>query len=1028
MRKFLLCCLLALLAVAQGYSQTKTVSGKVTDKSGSPLEGVTVAVVETQKATVTDKNGNFAIAAAAGNNLRFTYVGASPYTYTVYASTSKISIQLDLGNTSLNEVVVTGYTAERKKDLTGSVAVVNLKDIKDIPAGNAMKALQGRVPGVQITGDGSPNGAVTVRIRGIGTLGNNDPLYVIDGMPSQRGLQEINQNDIESIQVLKDAASATIYGSRAANGVIIVTTKRGRNGVNRVDVDASASLQYYTSKIKTLNTEQRGQAYWQAAVNDKADPNNNGLYTYDWNQDYNNPELNKVVIPEYIDAAKTMKAANTNWFDEISQPSILQYYNVTVSNGSDKGTSLFSLGYYDNKGIIKSSESNKITLRANTDYNFFGGRLKVGENLNGTYMKDVILPTGDITILSIIEQPIVPVYTINGGWGGPSAGMDDRQNPYRLIEDNKQNHNNFARVLGNVYAELGIASGLRFRTNFGVDYAGNYIRNLQKSYVSGFLTQPDNTLRTSADYAGNIVWQNTLTYDQTFGKHKVNALLGHEQIKFINQNFYGQAQGLALENMNYAYLDAASKNVLAGGNGGGSALLSYFARANYIYNDRYLISGTIRRDGSSQFGSENQYGIFPAGAVSWRISQEPFMKNVKAVSDLKLRYSLGQTGNQAIPNYATNTLYAAVYGTDGTQDADNGTAYDINGQNTGQLPSGFARTQNGNNAIKWETTTMSNFGVDYGLFNNMLTGSFDYFIRKTKDILISPPYIAVLGEGGTEVFNGASMSNKGFDAILTYNGKINNDLTLNITGNVSAYRDKITSLPPEVLTGYPGNGTTETVLGRSVSSEFGYVADGIFKTQSEVDNSPAQPGKALGRIRYKDLNGDNTIDDKDRMFLGKSNPDFTYGLNTVISYKNFDFSFFFQGLTGNTVYNNYKYLTDFSSLAPGSNWGTRTLKAWSPTNTGSNIPALTLVDRNNEGRYSSYFLESGAYLKLRNAQISYNLHNVLKSLKVRNARVYIQGSNIWTIKSKSFTAPDPENPGNLYPIPAVTTIGLSLSL
>ncbi|MGY0034742.1 TonB-dependent receptor plug domain-containing protein [Pedobacter sp. NJ-S-72] len=392
--------------------------------------------------------------------------------------------------------------------------------------GNPIKALQGRVPGLFITSDGSPGGGAAVRVRGNTTLPlaglpGNDPLYIIDGVQTQRGLQEINQSDIESIQILKDAASASIYGSRAAAGVIIVTTKKAKAGFSSINFDASVSLQFYTSKLNTLNAQQRGEAYWRAAVNDKLDPNTNQTYQYNWNKDFNNPVLNNLILPEYLDAAKTMKPANTNWFNEIAQTSVIQSYNLSVANGNEKGNSLFSVSYYDNKGVIKETHNQKMTARFNSEYNFFKNRLKIGETFTGTYMKDVLIPTGDVTSLAQIEEPVVPIHNVDGiGWGGPAPGMADRQNPVRLIEDNKQNKNNFARILGNVYAEVNIIKGLNFRTSLSADYNGNYSRTLRKSYVSGFLSDPTNLVNQNSNYEGNWIFTNTLTYKKK--KVKVN--------------------------------------------------------------------------------------------------------------------------------------------------------------------------------------------------------------------------------------------------------------------------------------------------------------------------------------------------------------------------------------------------------------------------------------------------------------------------------------------------------------------------
>ncbi len=1012
--------LFGLFAIAQQRNITGTVISK---QNRTPLPGVTVQ--SGNRNTITNGSGQFTLPAAVGEVLNFSYIGMKPMS--LKAAEGSMSVEMEDNATDLNQVIVTGYQTQKKADLTGAVSVVNVSEIKDIPLGNPVKALQGRVPGVFITSNGDPNSNATVRIRGIGTLGNNDPLYVIDGIPTKRGLQELNQNDIESIQVLKDASAATIYGSRAANGVIIVTTKRAKKGYSRITADVSASLQDYSTKLKTLNTEGRGRAYWQAAVNDRTDPNNNQIYQYDWNGDFNNPVLNKINLPEFIDAAKTMKPADTYWYDEIAQTSLLQTYNVSIANGNERGNSYFSVGMYNNKGIVKETQQRKITARFNTDYSFFKGRLKIGENLSATYIRDALVPATDILFAALVQQPVVPVHTVDGGWGGPAPGMTDRQNPVRLIEDNRQNKSNFLRLFGNVYADLEIIPNLHFKSSYGIDYNGTYQRTLRKSYTSGFLSDPSNFSQTSQDYNGNWVWQNTLTYNVALQKHRFDFLLGGEQIKYIAQNFYASRQGYALENIDYAYLNAGSSNKDNGGTGSGYTLLSYFGKANYSYDNKYLASVTLRRDGSSRFGKENRFGMFPAVSLGWRVSEENFIKqNLPFLSDLKLRYGWGRSGNQEIANNATYTLYSAIYGIDPTWDFDSGSAYDLGGAGSGQLPSGYTLIQQGNPALKWESTMESNAGIDFGLFDNHLSGSVDYFIKKTSDILISPAYLAVIGEGGTRFVNGASMQNKGLEVLLSYNGNIAPGLALTVTGNVATYRNKITRLPPEVLTSYPGNGQDKTILGHSINSTFGYVADGLFRSQKEVDDYATQIGKGVGRIRYKDLNSDGVIDDKDRDYIGKGDPDFTYGLNVTLEYKHFDLTFFLQGIQGIQVYNTYKTYTDFSSIWPGTNCGARTLDAWTPQHPNASIPALTLVDRNNENRTSTYFLESGSYLKLRNLQLGYNFQHMF-SKRLQTARVYLQGSNLLTLKNKGFTATDPENPNNAYPIPVIGTIGLNLS-
>lgn len=1016
-----------LLFVLQGVAQNRVIQDKVLSEDGSPLPGATVTALKANESAITDAQGNFSIPVLENDTVQISYIGFETTKIPVKPGQKMPPITLKANIGSLNELIVTGYQKERKKDLTGAVSVVDMKDIKNIPVGNPMKALQGHVPGVFITTNGAPGGGATVRIRGIGTLGNNDPLYIIDGMPSQRGLQELNPNDIASIQILKDASSATIYGSRAANGVIIVTTKRAKEGYSKINFNYSTSVQYYGHRQKMLTTEGRGKAYWQAAVNDHADPNDHQIYQYDWNNDYDHPVLNKIILPEYIDAAHTMKPANTNWFNEIAQTSLIQSYDLSFSNGNKKGGSFFSVSYYDNKGIVRGTHAQKATARFNSEYHFFNNKLNIGENLAATYIRSDLINANDVLFAALVQHAIVPVHTIDGGWGGPAPGMTDRQNPVRLIEDNKQNHNHFVRLFGNVYADYEIIPDLHFKTSFGIDYNGTYARTLQKSYTSGFLSDPSNEVRTSQGYGGNWIWQNTLTYKLNVQKNSFNFLLGEEQIKYLTQNFWASRRGYALENIHYAYLDAGSSNKDNGGSGTGYALQSYFGKINYAYDNKYLASVTFRRDGSSRLGKSNQYGNFPAFSLGWRLSEERVIKNIPVISNLKIRYGWGKTGNQDIANNATYTLYSAIYGTDPTWDADHGSAYDITGAGSGQLPSGYTLIQQGNEDLKWETTTESNYGIDFGFFDNKLSGSIDYFVRKTTDILISPGYLAVVGEGGNHWFNGASMENRGMDFLISYQSDISPELSLDITANFSTFRNKITYLPEEVLTSYPGNGTDKTILGRSINSVFGYVTDGLFTTQKEVDDYADQPGKGLGRIRYKDLNNDGKIDGKDRAYIGHMDPSFIYGLNISLGYKKFNLTLFLQGVQGQDIYNNNKIYTDFSSLWVGTNWGVRTLDAWTPANPNSTIPALTFVDRNNEGRTSTYFIEDGSYLKLRNIQLSYAFDHLFGA-NFSGSQVYLQASNLITIKSKDTTAPDPETPNQSYPIPVIGTIGINLSL
>ena len=776
---------------------------------------------------------------AKGATIQISYIGF--ITQEIPANENKkLNVVLKEDVQTLGDVVVTGYSSQKKADLTGAVSVVKMDDIKNINTSNAVQSLQGRVPGLHVTNTGQPNGDVDVKIRGVSTLGNSKPLYIIDGIPSTRSMNEIATSDIESIQVLKDASAATIYGSRAANGVIIVTTKKGKAGGTHVEFRASLTAQQWQRSVDLLNTEEYGLVNFRAGVNDGSVLNTTTLsngainekmnpYTYMYDVAWNNgiPTLNRMILPEKLDVAgdPVMRAADTDWVKEISRTGFTQNYNVTVTTGNEKGRALFSADYYGNDGTVKGTYFDRITARINSDYKLFNDRVVIGENLSLSKTRNSTLSGGSLQENAKNIQSIVPVHSLDGGWGGPASNMSDRQNPVRLIEDNKQNHEDVFRLFGDVNLSVDILKGLTFRSKFGIDYTGWWKRDMQKTYQSGFMSDKTARLNTYANYGGNWVLSNTLQYKVDLGKSNFDILVGQEMMKYRLEDMSAGRDGFLLENEDYMYLSVGDGNLRNAGGATSYALSSFFGKVNYSYDNRYLASVTVRRDGSSRFGANNRWGTFPAFSLGWRISEEGFFEGAKnIVSDLKLRYGWGKTGNQEIDNYASYGLYQARYYTDATWGRDQGTAYDITGAGQGQLPSGFIRTQRVNPDLKWEATTQNNAGIDFGLFNQMFTGSIDYFYKKTDDILVKPPYIATIGFGGDRWVNGASMENSGFEFMLTYNQKVG-EVDLNITGNIASYRNKITKLPEDVINSYPGNGNDQTILGRPWKSLFGYVTE-----------------------------------------------------------------------------------------------------------------------------------------------------------------------------------------------------------
>ena len=1022
---------LSLLTCTIMYAQE--IAGNVTDATGEPVIGATVMEKGTSNGTVTDFDGNFKLKVAAGKTLVFSYIGYQTQELPA-AHGMKVVMQDDAF--SLNEVVVTGYTTQRKADLTGAVSVVSVAELSKQNENNPIKAMQGRVPGMNISADGSPSGAATVRIRGIGTLNNNDPLYIIDGVPTKSGMHELNGNDIESIQVLKDAASASIYGSRAANGVIIITTKKGKEGKIKIDFDASLSIQTYAHKMEVLNAKEFGQVMWQGFVNDGLDPNQNGLgYNYDWS--YNaqgTPILNGITMNKYLDPAGTTPAADTDWFKETTRTGLIQQYNVSLSSGSEKSSSFFSIGYYGNKGIIKQSDFNRISARINTEYKLLKIKdldvITVGEHFTLNRTSEVAAPGGFLE--NVLQfNPSLPVRTINGDYAGPVGGYPDRENPLARLDRNADNRYTYWRLFGDAYIDINPIKDFHIRSSFGLDYAQKEQRIFQYPITEGTVANPINGVEGKQEHWTKWMWNAIATYNLEKGKHRGDAMVGIEINREDDKWFSGKKYDYAILNPDYMWPEAGVGEAEAFGNGGGFTLVSFFGKVNYTYDDKYMASFTIRHDGSSRFGKNHRYGTFPSISAGWRINQEKFLKDVSWIDNLKLRASWGQTGNQEIDNIARYTLYVSNYGEAGFGGQSYGTSYDIAGTNGGQqLPSGFKRNQLGNDDLKWETTTQTNLGLDFGFFRNALYGSFEWYYKKTKDILVYMPGIGVMGEGSSQWINAGEMKNTGVEFNVGYRGE-SGKLSYDVTGNFGTYRNKVTKIPETIAANgtFGGNGV-KSVVGHPMGAQVGYVYDGIFKSQAEIDNHAAQNGAGLGRIRWKDLNNDGVINEQDQDWIYSPVPDFTWGLNVYLQYKDFDFTMFWQGVQGVDVISDLKKQTDlWSGLnITNLNKGRRLLDAWSPQNPGSNIPAVSTMDNNNEKRVSTYFVENGSYAKLRTIQLGYNFpKSICDKIHLSRLRMYLSAQNLLTIKSKKFSGVDPENANFGYPIPLNITFGLNLS-
>ena len=1015
-------------------AQNIALSGTVRDEAKSGLPGVNVLEKGTSNGTITDAAGKFSMSVNSAATLVFSFVGYVSKEVVVGGQTV-IDTDLQVDVTTLSEVVVTGYGSEKKADITGAVAVVDMKPILANSTGNPMQSLQGRVAGLYVERNGgSPTGENSrILIRGLNTLGNSDPLYIIDGTPTQNPLifNTLNPSSIESVQVLKDASASSIYGSRASNGVIIVTTKDGSsNGTEKLTIQLNSSLGFASEKpqrYKMLNAIQRGEALWRGSVNDKTNPSS-PLYTFDWNKDFTNPVLNSVTPVNPVGGNPLVPAGDTDWQNTTYKQAIISQTDLTLSGSSANSSILVNMGYLKNTGTMAFTNYDRYSTRVNANTSFFNKKLKFGIN-SEIAVSNQTLTANDLggastPSLAITLAPTIPVYQTDGQYAGPTGGgYSDRNNPLHMQDINKWDNVNKTIIFGNVYLEAQIIKDLFFKSSLGVDYNNVLSKDIEVAFQEGFLGRSINSLRNTTALTFNLTWSNTLRYQRTFGKSNVGFIGGVESIKNQFQAFNAFKEGFANQTEDYFYLDAGTGRNLAGGNATGNQLLSFFGKINYSFNDKYLASVTLRRDGSSRFGANNRYGFFPAATVGWRIANEPFMQSLKVISDLKLRAGIGRVGNQSIGDAASLGLYAPNYGTISGAFTNTGTAYDLAGANGGTLPSGYVSIQAANPDLKWETTTEFNFGLDFALFENRLFGALDIFHREITGILIQPPVASAIGEGQLRFVNGATKVNDGFELQLGYRHKVG-DFTYSVTGNMGQFVDKITQLPEEVRAAYPGN-SEKSIVGHSQLSIFGYQSDGIFKSQTEVDNWPTQPGKGIGRIRYKDLNGDGIINALDQDWLGTVLPKFEYGLRIDLGYKNFDFQVFGSGISGRVGTDPGNGL--FNRLFVNQNNAVGIMNAYHAQNTSSNVPMLSLSDANNEGRSSNFFVVNTSYFKLRNVQLGYTFRTgALKAAKIQSLRLYFMGENLFWTKSSRFLSQDPEllNFGQL-PVPTTYTFGFN---
>ncbi|MFV8344034.1 SusC/RagA family TonB-linked outer membrane protein [Flavobacterium sp. XS2P39] len=988
-------CLFFSVFIASG--QEKQVNGSVLSDDGGPLPGATVQVEGSIAGTATDLDGRFQIKANEGAVLLVSYIGYTDAKVKVTGNKT-YTITLKSSLSTLAEVIVTGYTKERKADITGAISIVNIDDLNEGATSNVVSKLQSRVAGLSFTSSGVPGGNDTqISIRGLTSVfGGTGPLWVIDGVQttSSAGL---NPNDIQSIQVLKDAASAGIYGTEAARGVIIVTTKQAKSGTQKITLDTRLTYNTVRENFNVLSGQQWLDVRYKAQGNN---PVSAGNFIY----------VPGTPLPEFLDDNNNLRLSNTNWIDVILKNSFSSTTDFGYSYANDRWKIFTGLGHTKDDGIIEHTYYERANFRLNTSLKLFKDRLTIGENLTVTNFREV---KGNSMEDAILQNPLIPVYGEDGTWGGPTgAGLQDKWNPLAILENNKNNQQKTWRTFGNIYADLTINKNFVFSSKLNFD-----VNKFKFDEKTGAFNQNGSILgnRILLDgaefsrFARNrnssetFIITNLLTFNNKYGEHSISAFAGQEIFKKDQTNTYHRLQvpfGTSVDFENYTNYEiiSDSNSLDAYGIGADSRRESVFAKVSYDFAKKYYFSTSARRDGSSRFGKNNRYALFPTASAGWTISNEKFLEDSKLFNNLKIRASWGGNGNADILEYAQYSIY--------NMSLENSN-YDLSGAGSGTIGLGVSPNQIGNPDLKWEQSYQTNIGIDLGILDNRLNLTVDLYEKKTSDLLLQVIQPSVLGEAGkTLFFNAGDMVNKGIDLMLGYKSKNQNDFNYGIDLTFSSYRNEVTKLNNS--DNFILDGISFTGVGHPIGSYFGYIADGLFRTPEEVAVHANQTGKALGNIRYRDLNGDGVIDQEDRTIIGNPHPDFTYGMNLSASYKNWDLSLFFDGRSGNDMYNAQREMLDFPYF--GFNHGLNTLDAWAPDNANSLIPALNTTDGNDQKRASTYFIEDGSYFRLKNVSVNYSFNpKVFKDLGLTSGKVFLQAENLFSITS--FTGFDYEVPG-----------------
>lgn len=1013
-------CLLSAVLSSEVLAQTAKISGTVNDENGETLPGVNILVEGTSTGTITDIDGKYSISAPAEGNLVFSFIGYKSQSIPI-SGRSIIDVTLGSNLEALDEVVVIGYGTRTKGELTGAVATVDKSFLDQQPAGNVSKALQGSASGITVVNSATPGGQSEIRIRGMGTINNNGPLWVVDGV---YGATPPPPHQIESIQILKDAASTAIYGARGANGVILVTTKSGKaNQAAQVSVSVRSGFNKPNATFDLMtDPQQLGEMMWLEFQNDGLPTSNVHYgsgdqpvlndYLFPNGASFGDPATNIELYDQNNYPITLANQQGTDWMDAVYQDGSIQDFNLSVTGGGKKTNYSFQANYIKENGIFKYTSYERASLRSNVDAEV-NNWLKLGQRLGVMYSQNKGY-NGNNAHESLLNKlytisPLLPIYDVAGNYAGGVVGGNvyDGPNPVGLLDRSQDSKNSTYNITGNIYTEISPVKNLKFKTLAG------YNVNLSQNFGPQF-PDPENTNGTDGTTLneGSAVsfqwnWTNTLNYQRTFGKdHNTDLLLGTEAVKSTYRNIYASRQEFFSTDLNFLVLDAGASNQLNGGNAAAWSLFSYFGRAHYDYKKKYLADFTVRRDGSSRFGLNNRFGVFPAVSLGWVLSEENFLSGTSGWLDfLKLRTSWGQSGNDQIGDYNSYSIY----------NSNPGNSYYAIGGGDNTIVVGYQSATRGNPNARWETTTSTNIAFDATLFGG-LDVTVDFWRKDTKDMLFPVAIPLVAGSATAPSVNIGSMSNKGIDITLDYRGDFGSSgLSYTLSGNFTHYKNEVTKLSgnsSEFIQGFPIRQSiyTRTEAGRSFPEFYGYVVDGIFQTQEEADNHPANGTyNAPGNLKIKDVNGDGTISPEDRTYIGNPHPDFTAGLRMGLGYKGIDFSATLYTTVGNDLANYTNRFIRYG-LFQGPNSPDRLYQSWGSPYLADNADA-TLPKASSSTSFeqnpSTLYIEDGSYLRLQNLQVGYTLpESVLEKLKISNLRIYFMGSNLFTITGYSGLNPE----------------------